>query len=530
MQVQTRSGTVSKAASRVQENSIGAGGNIAIETSVLEVLDGAQLQSRTAGTGDAGNVIINANKRVTFARRSENGQFPSAAVSNVSNDGVGNGGSINITTSVLQILEGARFLAETRGTGNAGDVIINASDHVTFAGIGPNGQVSAALSSVSGNGSGGDVYVVTLAVELLDGAFLFAGIGGDGEGDAGNVIIDARDRATFSGVAEDGLPGGAISSVFANNSSAGGSVNVTTGVLEVREGARLAADTRGQGSAGDVNVRATDRVLLNNGDLRATSEGTGRGGSITTNTPFLLLTNQSEIATRTRSADGGNITLNVDNVLALTDSSTITTEAGTAEAGGDGGDITINTQFIATRLSENSDIVADAFDGDGGNVNITATGGVFGIVPRPERTPLSDITASSRNGVSGTVAIESPDVNPNQSATELPTALDAPDVVQSCREAFVQTGSEFVVTGRGGLPPGPLDSAAAILWQDALPIEGNVQTAPEIEGEPVTDSNRATPPPIVEIRGWIKNEQGQIELVAENPQQVAVGQPVVCQG
>ncbi|MBE9069057.1 hypothetical protein IQ260_20640 [Leptolyngbya cf. ectocarpi LEGE 11479] len=35
---------------------------------------------------------------------------------------------------------------------------------------------------------------------------------------------------------------------------------------------------------------------------------------------------------------------------------------------------------------------------------------------------------------------------------------------------------------------------------------------------------------IVEIQGWIKNELGQIVLVAEDPQQVAIGQPLACQG
>ena len=125
------------------------------------------------------------------------------------------------------------------------------------------------------------------------------------------------------------------------------------------------------------------------------------------------------------------------------------------------------------------------------------------------------------------------DMSSNQSATELPTTLDAPDVSQSCREAFVQTGSEFVVTGRGGIPQGPLDSPVAPLWQDVLPIEGNEQAgaisaASEPEPETATDIVFTTEP-IVEVQGWIKNELGQIVLVAEDPQQVAVGQPLACQ-
>ncbi|MEM8805146.1 MAG: filamentous hemagglutinin N-terminal domain-containing protein [Cyanobacteria bacterium P01_G01_bin.38] len=594
---ETRNGlAVSSASSAVQPGGVGSGGNVEIYTSVLEVLDGAQIGSGAFGQGDAGDVIINASESALFAGETRNG-IDSGAFSSVEESGVGSGGTVEIVTSVLEVLDGARLSATTFGEGDAGSVDIRASESATFIGEGMDGASSGALSSVeeSGIGNGGNVEIVTSVLQVLDGAQLLALT--SGQGDAGNTIINTSETATFSGGGSNSS--GAFTSIHENGVGSGGTIEITTSTLEVLNGAVLATDTGGRGDAGDITINASDSatfdggIILTPGGVRFLSSATslvresgignggdieiitvtlelldgatllastrgegdagditidsqryvdlnqgeistgssspaGRGSDIGITTPLLTLVNQSEISTQTVSTDGGNIILTLDNLLALTDNSTISTEAGTEGAGGNGGDITINTQFIATRPGENSDIVADAFDGDGGNVNVVATDGIFGIAPRPERTPFSDITASSRNGVSGDIAIQSPDVDPNASTTELPTALDAPDVIQSCREAYVQSGSEFVVTGRGGLPQGPLDSASTTLWQDVLPIESN---APVMSEPAALDFDEtAVPVPIVEVQGWIKNEQGQIVLVAEDPQQATIGQPLACQG
>ncbi|MEO1399771.1 MAG: filamentous hemagglutinin N-terminal domain-containing protein [Cyanobacteria bacterium J06635_1] len=525
---ETETGAPSSAFSIVAPGGSGSGGDIEIITAILEVLNGAVLSASAFGEGDAGSIIINASESVTFAGEGESG-LGSGAFSAVEGSAAGSGGKIEITTSVLVMLDGAQLSASAFGEGDAGIIIINASDRATFAREDSQGLPSGAFSSVGENGvgRGGDIEIITSVLEVLDGAQI--GSGTFGEGNAGNVIINAGNRITFSGEDNEGFPSGAFSSVEENGIGNGGDIEISTFMLEVLNGAEISAETLGEGNSGTVTINSRSHVNLNQGGIVTNSASlTGRGGDIAITTPLITLVEQSEILTQTVATDGGNITLNLDNLLVLTDNSIISTEAGTAGAGGDGGDIDINTQFIATRLSENSDIVANAFDGDGGNVDIAATDGIFGIVPRPLRTPQSDITASSRNGVSGDIAIQSPDVDPNESTTELPTALDAPDVIQSCREAYVQSGSEFVVTGRGGLPQGPLDSASTTLWQDVLPIESNNPVMSEPAALDFDET--AVPAPIVEVQGWIKNAQGQIVLVAEDPQQATIGQPLACQG
>jgi len=79
-------------------------------------------------------------------------------------------------------------------------------------------------------------------------------------------------------------------------------------------------------------------------------------------------------------------------------------------------------------------------------------------------------------------------------------------VVDRCHA--LRAGSEFVVTGRGGLPQDPVEPIhPMLLWADTRSIDRSentsISSAPE--REPST--------PLLEATGWITNESGSIELV-----------------
>jgi large exoprotein involved in heme utilization and adhesion len=196
--------------------------------------------------------------------------------------------------------------------------------------------------------------------------------------------------------------------------------------------------------------------------------------------------------------------------------SQISTTAGTAQAGGDGGNITIDANFIVAVPRENSDISADAFAGRGGNINITAQG-IYGIEFRPEKTTFSDITASSRLGVNGVVTINTPDVDPSRGLAELPDEpVNNEEVAQGCQGGGTQASVEFFNTGRGGLAPNPYEPlSSSNIWEDvpsaARRTENQVATA-RASASPVTPSNK-----LVEAQGWLMNEKGEVVLVAQMP-------------
>jgi large exoprotein involved in heme utilization and adhesion len=191
--------------------------------------------------------------------------------------------------------------------------------------------------------------------------------------------------------------------------------------LTLTDGARLTAESTGPGNAGNVIV--------------------------TTQAPFLL-TNGS-VVTRATQADGGNIQITTPTLLRLRDS-TITAVVG-GGAGTVGGNITIDPQFV---LLQNSQIIANAFAGTGGTIDIQAQQ-VF------LADPLSRVSATSTLGINGRVNIQAPVTNISGAVAPLPQAFAQPaELLRSrCAERLWEgTVSRFVVGGRDGVPlePGSL--------------------------------------------------------------------------
>ncbi len=260
----------------------------------------------------------------------------------------------------------------------------------------------------------------------------------------------------------------------------GGGIDITTGSLSLTNGGRLDAKTLGQGNAGNIQVNAADSVELSgktpNGfpsSLLASSIGTGDAGDLKVTTKQLNILNGAALIAATALGNGGNITLHVQDVLLLRNGSDIITRVGVLAAGVDGGNIDIDAQFVVAVASENSDINANAFLGQGGQVKINAQS-IFGLAERsledlqtlletndprqlnPDNLPTSDITAISQTdpSLSGQVTINTPDLDPSQGLVTLPVELvDASGLIASgCGAGGRQGSSKFIVTGRGGLP------------------------------------------------------------------------------
>ena len=490
--------------SNVGLRAVGRGGDVEITTGSLSVTNGAQLIANTEGRGDAGNVRIIARQIISFDGRKD--RFSSAAFSRVNPGAIGRGGDVEIITGFLSVTNSAGLTAETFGQGDAGNVSITARETVSFDGV-KDGFSSAAFSRVNPGamGSGGDILVNARTLRISDGA-----------------ILDAR---TFS-------------------SSEGGNIIVNLDALEVVNGGQLLTTTEGSGQAGKITVQAADLILIAGSDpnfqeriaqfpqrvsnlgpesgLFVRSEGTGQAGNIEVITGFIRLDDQGRMIAESASVGGGNIDLQVRDMLLLRRGSLISATAGTAQAGGDGGNIAINAPnaFIVAVPEENSDIAADAFEGNGGNVNITARN-ILGLEFRDQRTSLSDITASSEFGVAGEVNLETPDIDPAQGLIELPVNLtdQSNQIDQRCLADSGQGQSAFVVTGRGGVPPSPSEvvrSETSGLVD--LATYGDIQAIASADADlatPVAAASTAVPSRIVEAQTWRVNDAGEIELIAQ---------------
>lgn len=460
----------------------GNGGNIRIEVGQLTLQDLAQIGTGTFGNGDSGNVTVTATRGVDV---SGSYSFPSGTVStgiftSAERGSIGQGGSLLIETPQLLVSEGGKLSAGTSGGGDAGRLTVRADEiWVSDPVIDRDGGVSGIVATVSplGSGNGGSLNIFSERLYLTNGGQIAAST--DGAGSAGSVDIQSG-VIDISGTSADGLYNSSISSRSSTGSEAG-SVSLRGDRINITSQGTVSVSNLAGGSAGNVEI-AVNSVYLNNGNVQADANAGDQGNINITSQDVLLLREGSRITTNaTGTATGGNIFLGASSILGF----------------------------------EDSDISANAVEGDGGSINLV-TDGLVGLALRDRLTPGSDITATSETGVNGTINLESPNVDTDSGLVQLPeNVVDASNqIAASCA---VQDGNQFASTGRGGLPNNPLQSIASNRpWQDMrvvvsaendrtarLPAEREV--AQILAGEIVQEAGE-----------WQVNSAGQVELLAAN--------------
>jgi filamentous hemagglutinin family protein len=500
-------------------------GDINLMTKQLTVQTGGQIGSITYSNGRGGNVTVNASESITVADISLSPtslDFPLSLIF-ANSRGSGPSGNLNLSTERLQVRSGGQISVATFASGDAGNLNIRA-DEIELIGtpLDTNGRplldeglpISGGLfvgTDTGSSGNGGTLRIQTQRLRIRDGAILQATTYGSGR--AGNVVVRATELIEVSGVSEQG---GFPARIAATS---GGVREFSTPQSRQATGSggnlRLSTDT--------LTVR--DQGLITVSSLNPNSPG---AGSIRVEADRILLNNQGRLRAQTESGNRARIQLDGADLLVLRRGSEISTTAGSISDRGDAGNININANFILNAPVENSDIDADAGEGQGGNITINAEG-ILGITERNQRTSQSDITATSDAGVDGEISITTPTVDPTQGIVELPsTVVDAAQLIaQGCRaggQAVADGLGEFVVTGRGGLPPTPTDlrSSEAVITDWAIAPQGHQEDQEDQSGtnQPIAaveEEVNSTNSPIVEAQGWVRSKGGNVELVASAP-------------
>jgi filamentous hemagglutinin family protein len=482
----------------VNAGAMGQGGTVDIQARSLSLDNGAQISAATSGTGRAGDISV--HKADTIALNN------SSISTSVNAGAVGEGGKIDLQTRSLSLDNGAQVSAATSGEGQAGNISVREADAVSLR----NSAISTAVN-VGAVGQGGDIDIQTRSLSVRDQARISANTSGDGK--AGSITVTANTLEATNG-------GQLLTSTASRQDAGNINLTIKEDVKLTGEGTGIFANTTpgSTGNGGSIFLDTTTLLLRDGAGIAVGSQGAGEGGSITAQSNSTTLDNRAFISAKTASNTGGNITLGVQDLLLLRRGSEISTTAGTAQAGGDGGNITIAAGFILGIPRENSDITANAFTGRGGNINIT-TQGIFGLQFRPRLTPLSDITASSEFGLNGSVQIITPGVDPNRGLAELPTDLvDATELID--RRCVPGEGTEqsssFTITGRGGLPPNPHETLGeeGLLEDLGTPV---ALTTGNRTGQQrrASASPSSSPQPLVEAQGWVIAPDGTVILTAQ---------------
>lgn len=523
----------------------GNGGNLLIQSPQITLLDGAEISATSFGAGNAGNLTIRASEFLELR-----GQFVTE-----DNERIGSGIATQVDPGLTD---------ETLPGGRGGDILIETAELRLFD--------AAAITAVTlGAGPGGDITVNTERLLAQDGGQILSNTVNSGAG--GTLEVNASESVELTGTSTDGDPSGLFTQSQGVLVDAGagnaGDLRVNTNHLNLNAGGAIAADTFLDGQGGSIAVNAdriqlTGRSTLPSGSpaadpdgrlpsrITAQTRGSGNAGGVTLNSPFLSITDGAQVGVDAQSEGGvaGNVTLNSADIrlqnngritgetasgqggslflisedIRLLDDSNISTTAGTADLPGDGGNISINTNTLVGL--GNSNISANAFNGSGGVIEIT-TEGLFGLQVRsrqdleqlsdnliefdPRNLDSNDITAISRTNpdLSGLVDINTPEVDPVSALVELEdrpvnAAIDVNPCVQGSE-------TEFVRTGRGGLPPTPDDAFTGNLGWEDWRITAVEDTA---TGNATAASLPQPPTAIHRAQNWTVDANGELVLTA----------------
>ncbi|NMG18692.1 filamentous hemagglutinin N-terminal domain-containing protein, partial [Brasilonema bromeliae] len=366
---------------------LGNGGIIKISTGSLQLANQAKLTAESySREGKAGNIIINARDTVSLSDGS--------SIKTLLGGGIkGQAGDISITTGSLSIASASSLQADTFGQGNGGNINIQARDNVSFITEG------GAYSRVQLNaiGTGGDIDTKADSLTLSDGSFVATST--LGQGNSGNVTINAANAVNLSGVNQKGFPGGIYSEVATDKpNSNGGNVNITARSLKVTDGALLATRTNGNGNAGKVNINATDFVLFDgvniknvNGDIKINRSGayslvfplgTGRANDININTDSLFLRNGANLRAGTDGVgNAGKINIIAQDMVSIDGASSnglpsrIETQV-IENAVGNAGNVDLRTRSL---LITNSAELSSSSQGNGAAGNLTVNANLISL-------------------------------------------------------------------------------------------------------------------------------------------------------
>jgi filamentous hemagglutinin family protein len=367
----------------IDETLGGDGGKISLTAPTITVQNGASIMSRSFSSGAGGDLIINANNiNVTGVSPILSDIFSIIGTSTAAD---GKGGKIDLTTQNLSLLNGGILTALTTGSGNSGDVTVNA-DQVLIRGLSSSELASSlSVPTLGGMGKAGNILINTRKLSILEGGALSSVSFGPGDAGSilvnASESIDIIGLQRPQGNYQTG-----ISSVVApplepykslfnlpddNATGMSGDITLNARRLSVLNKGFVAVENTGSGAAGTLSVNADRLEVANSGFISASSE-VGQGGNIMIHSTLLLLRNSGDILTSSVSQNGGNINIISNIIVGLRDSDIIA-----SSISGMGGRIEITTQGLfglkfRNELTKNNDIIASSQFGISGTVQINS--------------------------------------------------------------------------------------------------------------------------------------------------------------
>ncbi|MCV6637931.1 filamentous hemagglutinin N-terminal domain-containing protein [Candidatus Albibeggiatoa sp. nov. NOAA] len=460
----------------------GNAGSISIEGNQIKFKNTSKIITETYSEGHAGIITIQANQLLELAGFAKDGGTQIKAAAEESS--TGNSGDIIIKAKDIMLADGVDLSSDTYASGQAGNVDIYATGTLTITGADIDGYkskiASASYPSFKGieGGNGGSIIIEANRLVLKDGGTIStSSISTEGiqSGAAGEINIRVKEAVELSGVNlygedRDGFGSGIYTNSKGSKAGNAGNISLEAGSLTIKDGAIIISSTDNPAKGGDINIDVSEpifvsgdasqiqlndpafsqkyyKLLFSPTQINQSTSGIyasstadidgGDAGTITISAnDNIQLSNKGLITTEAISGGGGQININTDKLLHLTDGK-ITTSV--QENTGNAGNLDVKSEFV---ILDNGSILAQANQGNGGQLNITTTG----IYNFAEGSLDNFINAeSSGGGIDGLVEISSPDIDISAALFNLQSNFVDVSHLELCAKRRSTSFSDFIV-------------------------------------------------------------------------------------
>lgn len=450
----------------------GRAGAITVNTERLVIKNQAGLTSGSAstlGSGDGNTLRVNATESIEL-------QGLAVIGSGTRNAGTSGDVFIDIPAGRITLQDGALIGADTTGAGDAGNLFLNADQIEVNSG-------SRIGSSTSGAGNAGILVIPNASQIIVDGVsrdesrpivpsrIFFSSIRNpnittEDAGDAGELDITAQALIVRNG--------GEIAGDTEGSGRAGLLAIASESIQVDGADSRISFESRGAGNARGIEIETDSLVVANQGTISVSGSGTGISGDLGITADSIFLDQQAELRSETQASEGGNIRLTVaENIIMSNngdpDNATLISASASGEANGGNIEFDVEGSILAV-LEENSDVLAFAESGQGGNITGDAEGIIYQFRDfQGEPSPESDFTAIATDPLGTDGNVDVPTALPEE--PPLPDDFASDDIARGCIAASVPLNSpdpqsSFTFVGRGGLPSQPVsaqDTAALMV-------------------------------------------------------------------
>ncbi|MBW4532635.1 MAG: filamentous hemagglutinin N-terminal domain-containing protein [Pleurocapsa minor HA4230-MV1] len=269
--------------SSFNEKGVGVPGSIKINAKQLKIYDGGAITAETAA-GDAENIKIVAENIELRGTRGNFADFAGGISTSTRLNSFGNGGDISIITNSLKILDGSIIRAISLGSGDAGNININAQE-IEISGVDrfaldpvASERVSK-INTASLKTNGGNLTILSDSINLDNfGKIQATSVQGDRGGNiiigADNLILSNQSNVTAS----------------AGGAGNGGNISIDSDVLAGLDNSDITANAVA-GNGGNIEIESSYIIGLDSrnqlspfSDITASSE-LGIDGTVTINSP-----------------------------------------------------------------------------------------------------------------------------------------------------------------------------------------------------------------------------------------------------